>query len=348
MSTDEIDQITVTMLGPSLSGKTTFLLGMYSVLSAGLNNYFLHATDWDQNLDLTEAWDALVDDGLLPPPNEADMVKPYSFVFREHLNPLLSIDWLDYRGGALDDRLRGEDSDTRTLIARLDMSDAVYLVLDGRYLRDPVTPNTIARVRRVTKAQHMTRLLQQTIDNRRKADQPPPAVIILVTKADLVAEARHPADRSVIWDQLVQDVTQVLPVCFLQGITTLVCPVMLGHFGVEETQQVDPQSVQPMGLHRPLLFSLLRYLEGIRLGLNETEAEFRREVGRRELTAANHKPSWWQRSLHLELAEATADARKQADEIAQIAQLASEFHERVARELQGLAVFRDGMRIPNV
>ncbi|GGV29886.1 hypothetical protein [Streptomyces spectabilis] len=348
MSTDDTHQITVTMLGPSLSGKTTFLLGMYSVLSAGLNNYFLHACDPDQDLDLSEAWDALIDDGLLPPPNEADRLKPYSFVFREHFNPLLSIDWLDYRGGALDDRVRGEDSDTSALIARLDLSDAVYLVLDGRYLRDPVTPHTVRRVQRASKAQRMTYLLQESMRNRRKADQPPPAVVVLVTKADLVAEARSPAERAVIWDQLVEDVTKVLPVCFQQGVTTLVCPVMLGHFGAEETQQVDPQTVRPMGLHKPILFSLLRYLEEIRLGLHQTESDFRQEVSRRELAVANHRPTFWRKGRHLEYVEAVVDARQRVEEVAQMARLALEFHTRVARELRGLPVFKDGVKISDV
>ncbi|MFJ5774650.1 hypothetical protein [Streptomyces sp. NPDC093094] len=348
MSTDEIDEITVTMLGPSLSGKTTFLLGMYSVLSAGLDDYFLHATDPDQDLDLSEAWDALVDDGMLPPPTAADQLKSYSFVFREHLNPLLSVDWLDYRGGALDDKVRGEDSDSSTLIARLDLSDAVYLVLDGRYLRDPVTSNTVRRVQRATKAQRMTYFVQQTIDIRRKTGRPYPVIVVLVTKADLVAEARFPTEAGAILDQLVDDVRGVLPICFQPGVTTLVCPVMLGHFGAEENQHVDPQAVRPMSLHKPLLFSLLRYLEEIGLELQETEAELREEVRLREREAADHRPGFWRKGSHLELAEAVRKARKQAEEIARIKQLTREFQERVAHELKDLPVFKDGVRISNV
>src|SRR5690242_3163575 len=105
-------KMTVTMLGPANSGKSTFLLGMYAILSGGDHGYFMHAAEADQDLDLSEAWDALIDDGILPPPTAETFERQYDFVFKYGFSSILEIDWLDYRGGAIADRARFDDSDT--------------------------------------------------------------------------------------------------------------------------------------------------------------------------------------------------------------------------------------------
>lgn len=123
-----IPELTLTAIGTKFSGKSTFLLGMFDILSAGLHGYFMFTEDPDEGIDLQDTWDRLMDLGRLPDPTTK--TKCYRFVFNHGLTPLVTIDWMDYRGGALDDR--GDSSpDVVELRERLNRSDSIYLMLDG-------------------------------------------------------------------------------------------------------------------------------------------------------------------------------------------------------------------------
>src|SRR5262249_54193366 len=156
-------------LGTTGSGKSTYLLGMYAVMSAGLQDYFLYAEDADQDLDLSDAWDLLCDTGELPPANNVDEYREFSFVFKQGVTPLLGIDWMDYRGGAVS--ARGDSAeDVGMLRARLEQSDSVYLVVDGEQLGNWLAdPDSVDQVRRKTKVKQMTTLVQRAIETRAKA-----------------------------------------------------------------------------------------------------------------------------------------------------------------------------------
>ncbi|MFD0635025.1 hypothetical protein ACFQ9X_29295 [Catenulispora yoronensis] len=61
-----VPQAKVTMLGTKGSGKTTYLLGMYAVLSAGVQGHTLVTTDLDDDEDMADAWYELCDNGRVP------------------------------------------------------------------------------------------------------------------------------------------------------------------------------------------------------------------------------------------------------------------------------------------
>jgi hypothetical protein len=157
--------LTITALGNKGSGKTTFLLGMYADLSGGRKGYFLNASDPDVDLSLAGKWEKLLDDGALPPPNQADNI-PYSFLFLDGIQPLLAVDWLDYRGGALDDETGAASQDVPGLHERLNRSDCIYLVVDGGYLVEPVRSSTRAGIMQRAGLRRMTSLLQKAVRER--------------------------------------------------------------------------------------------------------------------------------------------------------------------------------------
>lgn len=245
----DIPSLKVTALGRPGSGKTTFLVGMYADLSAGHDGYFLNATDPDVDLSLAEAWDRLLMDGELPAANAAENVH-YPFVVLEGLNSLLEIDWLDYRGGALDDRTDSGEGDVPQLMDQISESDCVYFVVDGGYLAQPVTPGR--RLGTLTKSglKRMTWLYQDVV--RRTESKPP--IVLLITKAD-----RIPAERRENLEELVDELRDLVPICFTEGVTTMVCPVMLGHFGDGSADKVEPGDIEPHGLQIPIIFVLAEY-----------------------------------------------------------------------------------------
>jgi hypothetical protein len=241
------DRITVTMLGTSKSGKTTYLLGMYATLSAGQDGFFLHADDPDLDLDLSESWDALMDEGLLPPPTPNEP-KTYPFVFKSGLTRLLDIDWLDYRGGAMTDRTTA--SDAERLVSRLAASDSIYLTLDGALLAQGVDERSFLTARRHTKAERMTWFVQNAASKLGRV----PSLVVLVTKFDLVA-ARCP-DGAAAVESAIDAARDILPIAFETGVTALICPVSLGDLGMPVAERVDPTSVAPRWVHKPMLFSM--------------------------------------------------------------------------------------------
>jgi hypothetical protein len=255
---------TVTMIGATGCGKTTYLVGMYASLSQGVADYFLFTEDPDLDLDLSSAWEDISTAGKMPPPNELHPLK-YPFVFRRGLRTVLRFSWEDYRGGAMSDRLADEEaSDAPDLHRRLAISDGIFVVLDGTYLTSPVTPGNKRQLsgRDQTLARRMSTLLDRAVRTRYDENRALPSLVVLVTKADLIRQANPGQSAEQLMNMIVNSARELLPSCFLHGTTTLVCPVQIGVFGADQQGTVEPGQVDPRNLHLPLVFSFLYYLDG--------------------------------------------------------------------------------------
>jgi hypothetical protein len=332
--------LTITALGNSGSGKTTFLLGMYAIMSAGLNGYFLNAPDQDVDLQLAGRWERLLDDGELPPPNPGQLI-PYSFDFLDGLHRLLGIDWLDYRGGALSDQRGAESEDVPVLHARLVVSDSIYLVLDGSYLADPVRHATKAAILRSTGLRRMTSLLQGSVQQRVANGAPPPSLVVLITKSDLVPPARR-ANMAGI----VEDIRQLLPVCFQEGFSTLICPVQLGEFGLTPPEHVPRELIGPQRLHYPIVFSLAEYMRLLSLAAVDAahDARLRQRQAQDDIRA--RRGSLFRRGR---IGDAEAELRAAEDEerdMNTVQEIADGRAKRLYEELPGrLPIFRGGHEV---
>jgi hypothetical protein len=258
--------VTVTMLGTSGSGKSTFMLGMYAILAGGVKGYFAHASH-DEHLQLMDQWDLLYDDGRLPPPTP-ERTRTYRFHFMQGLTPLLGIDWMDYRGGALSDR--ANSADTAEVIKRMVASDCVYLVLDGtvvaewvRSMFEAAVENRglpeLGRLRRKLRVEDMTGMLLRSIDERRQEGKRPPSLVVVITKMDTLATITKLPQHETLG--LIRDyLPDLLPAAHAEGVTTLVQLVQLGDFGTERTDVVDKDSVAPRDLEKPFIFTFLEFL----------------------------------------------------------------------------------------
>lgn len=268
----------LTMLGATNSGKTTFMLGMYNTLAEGMHGYFMFTEDPDQDLDLREEWDALLGNGTLPAATTVQASRYYGFVFNHGFTPLVSIDWMDYRGGAVGDRK--DAADVPVLQQRLAASDSIYLVLDGQKLApwlDGSAPLTA--VKKALGVGRVSTLVQRAVTDRLGSGLPVPSFVVVITKADLLRgpgrTLRSALDRVV--DEALEDLA---PVAFTPDITALVCPVKVGNFGVRQdaAAPVNVSDIDPVGLHRPTIFSLMHYLTE---GMGAREAEQARQAASR-------------------------------------------------------------------
>jgi len=335
--------VTITALGNSRSGKTTFLLGMYAVMSAGLQGYFLNAPDQDVDLDLAGKWERLLDRGELPPPNPGDVI-PYYFDFLDGIQRLLGVDWLDYRGGALDDVRGTESGDVPKLHERIARSDSIYLVLDGSYLADPVNSSTKFTILRRAGLRRMTALLQAGVQQRLDDDgASPPSIVVLITKADLV-----PRQRRSRMDEIVADVQTLLPICFSTGFSTLVCPVQLGEFGLQPPERISTEDIAPRALHKPIIFSLAEYMRllSIAAGNAESQSESQQQAIATEISGLRSGAgAFFRRSAIREAETRLATAIDERGSLSDVQKFAADRASRLFDELSGLPLFRDGHEV---
>ncbi|NEA30709.1 hypothetical protein [Streptomyces sp. SID13031] len=334
--------LTITALGTRGSGKTTFLLGMYAELSAGRKGYFLNATDPDVDLVLAERWDKLLEDGELPPPNLADNI-PYTFLFLDGLSPLLAIDWLDYRGGALSDARGAESGDVAGLQDRLERSDSVYLVIDGGYLVEPVTESTRRDILGRTGLRRMTSLLQNAVQARMKADEPLPSIVILITKADLIPPWRRDS-----LDAVVREVQELIGIGFSQGLSTLVCPVTLGHFGLHPPARVETGDIDPRDLHLPVIYSLAEYMYQLSVaakGAAADAAQTRQALQNRLAALRQGAGALFRRSDIRDAVYQEVIAERDFGSYDAVQQVAAKRADTLFAELDRLPRFRDGVEV---
>lgn len=330
--------LTVTALGNKGSGKTTFLLGMYAHLSAGASGYFLSA-DPDTDIRLADRWDKLLEDGELPPPNLADNIT-YEFRFLDGIKPLLAIDWLDYRGGALEEETGSASGDVAGLHERLKKSDCVYLVLDGGYLVEPVSHATLRGIMRRAGLRRMTLLVQTAVEARTAAKAPPPSLVVLVTKTDLIPPQRRNA--------LEKDIRELLSLCFAEGFTTLICPVMLGRFGLNPDSRVDPRLIAPHNLHLPIIFALAEYMYQLSAGAQQASSASAQRYAalQRDLAAlrAGAGP-FFQRKKIAGTRHLLAEAARERETLSAVQRGAADRAATLFGELGGLQLFRDGIEV---
>jgi Double-GTPase 2 len=296
----------ITMLGTPHSGKTTYLLAMYGMLSLGVGREAIVA-DPNQDYLIAEDWDRLCREGQLPPPT-ADEPQEHRFTFTRDLDQVVvDLEWTDFRGGAMDARVPDDDSsaDTAQLISRMRRSDSIYLVLDGEQLAAAPSDSAAATT---MLTRRMTSLVRSAIRGRQAAGQPPPSLVALITKADrLVAQRRNDEE---IWETMnvtTRRVRSLLPVLSEAGVRALICPVSLGHLGEHRDGKVDPAQIRPLWPEKPVLFSVVAHLDAEHSTWEREQAAAAAEAS--GIVAEQARTRWVERRRRRELETAALAAR---------------------------------------
>jgi len=346
-------EATVTMIGATGCGKTTYMLGMYSVMSAGLSGYYLAAQNLDLDYDLAERWEDMRTYNNFPRPNLIQEPVPYPFFFRDNNQTLVKFAWEDYRGGAMDDR--AHEADSVQLDARLLKSDSIYLTLDGTEFLTGVNDQNIADVRHRTRATRMGPRLSHVFDECDRRDRGYPSLIILVTKSDKIADANPGATQRELLDLVYESASRLVPACFDENRNTMVCPVQVCR------DEIDPVAGQPVrrvsarNVHYPLLYSFLHYLNAHADGLRDSLGSFEQTLAENEERLRALKGQFWapilrskeidQRRLRAEEDEKTRDERRRTLDVTQgkVAKLAAMIEDAIVND--NIAVFENGARL---
>lgn len=348
-----IPEIKLTMLGAPGSGKTTLMHGMYAMLASGVHGYHLFTQDPDDHIDLMQAWRNLYDVGELPDATSTEP-KQYEMAFNHGLEPLLHLDFVDFRGGAGIESGRRADApmDITMLKSRLEESSSIYLVLDGHHVGDwirrgcPAVTQTAGPMEMGIFTRNIVALLQRC----RGEGRPRPSLVVIITKCDVLEEVSgrpHRDAMRVLKER--EHMEKLVPFAFYDGVTAMICPVQLGRFGANAGQTVDHTKVSPIYVHKPLVFSLTHYLteqiaidKGRLSELRDGHAAAQRELDelRRGFGAGFFRGGRIStKSDEIDFTE------ERMDSLQKELGTARERAEQLMGELDGLPIFRDGEEV---
>jgi hypothetical protein len=297
LSGEPLTRMTITMLGVSQSGKSTYILGAYAGLVRGADGCSLHTPDPDAGMGMIRELDALRS-GALPQPT-TDKPVLHEFILTSGSTVLTAIDLTDYRGGAITDVTRGKEADTAQLHRRLLNSDSIFVVLDSTHFREPITPVRLQAVAEATAADRVADLLGKALAERQQTGRWLPSIAVLLTKADLIDERRGSASRG--FAELHSEIRSLLPTVFRPGVVTQVFPVSVGEFGGPANGHAPSLGVDLRNVGAPIIFAVACFLNACQLQIQRQREQVvvsRQPVARvlNELTSRARIIQWFTRA----------------------------------------------------
>ncbi len=241
----------ITLLGTTCCGKTIYLVGMYAAMQEAASEFTLTTNDPNDHKRLIEKWNCLFEDGLARWPISTAFIDDYSFILNYQCQPIMTFDYIDYRGGALIDR--STQSDTQKLFEYVEESDCLFLCVSGEYLKQAIVEENgevnfsvgqkVATRLRLGSIYKAIMPLQQKLN---PTNSNPFPVAIVITKYDLCMERGK--------DAIVQDIRQLFEPLFQpdSGWLVMICPVSLGK---ELATNQDSGEIELINCQYPLLFA---------------------------------------------------------------------------------------------
>ncbi|CAD5990457.1 hypothetical protein PCC9214_05801 [Planktothrix tepida] len=250
------NNIKITMLGASGSGKTSYMVSMYSAMQTGVNGFTLTAKDMDVDLKLTALWEKLVDVKGADrwPQSTYTGVKNYAFELNYGFHPIMGFEWLDYGGDAMSDR--STEQDVQKLVEHTLKSSCLFLCISGEHLSKKADWTTVRQIQ----SNRMSLFIQKIGDQLKPTIKQPFPVAIIITKYDL---CNHRFKRGII-----EDVKQIFQPFFTPDSSwlTMICPVSLGKTLVKDTEY---STIEPVNVHLPIIFAIYSVLRNHGWQLNQ-------------------------------------------------------------------------------
>jgi len=241
MHTSNDNTVRITMLGGSRSGKTCFMMAMYSSMQTGIDGFNFTSKDADADIEFNTAWKKLVirNDEDRWPLGTSETSK-YFFNFNYGDKLLSEFEWNDYRGDALTIG-KATDESVKDLFQIIDRSSCLLICVSGEHLNVKADEET----RVLTDSTRINFLLNQFAINHGLKQEDPFPVAIVLTKYDLCTRNK---------EEVLKDIKQVLfPNLFREGWLVMVCSTTLG---MDLARSKVLGRISPLGSHQPVIFAL--------------------------------------------------------------------------------------------
>lgn len=251
----------ITMLGYAGTGKTCYMLGMYSFMSMGLNGFTLSTQDYDEDIELADQWDVLVENGKWPIGTQEGNEKAYKLDFCYGARPILPFEWLDYRGGAL--KSKSSESDVDKLKNHAKESQCIFLCISGEHLAEEivnssgvVNHNAKAKAARKLQTPRMNKLITEIGEKVQASPNDPFPIAVVITKYDLCMQRGKEA--------VIRDLKELLDFLFTDNSSwlTAIIPVSLGK------DVANGGEINPIAIHLPVVFAVYVHLRNIASQIN--------------------------------------------------------------------------------
>jgi siroheme synthase (precorrin-2 oxidase/ferrochelatase) len=300
-----VSNFKIVMLGTTGAGKTCYMLGMYSVMQIGFRGFSVTAKDLDEDLELSDKWEALVNgQGEDRWPAGNDQPHTYGFNFNYGMRPMIDFEWLDYRGGAMSDK--ATQNDVQVLRNYLKESSCVFLCISGEYLTGEANVMAAARKAKIPAMNFHMVELNKTIN---PSNSKPFPVVIIITKFD---KCIHRSQQEITDDIRVMFDSLFTP---NSGWLVIVCPVSVFN---------DKQEIEAKNVHFPLFFAIYAKLREYYLQQKEV-------IDGKKSTSA--KPSNWLSIFSSSKGESSTpkDSTKELEEIEKKLSLLSQELKKIDR-----------------
>ena len=241
----------LTMIGPSGTGKSCYLYATYFRMLEGVAGFNFNCKDFNQGLDLQDAWDMMLDEGVWPGGNTESTNFDFTCFCRGR--SIGDFEWLDYRGGVLKER-EEKDNDVAKFIQRAQNSDALLVSLPADLILAADSDDLKTKNKWRSVKTRVLALLGKAFEQN-----PDTALIFLITKNDLC----HSSEEGVF---CVREIKTAFARYF-QGTPehVMIAATRLGRFeGEGDAFQQGAKiegNVDPKNVHLPILFPF--YLHAI-------------------------------------------------------------------------------------
>ena len=184
MDSTELDSTQFTMLGLTGSDKTCYLLGMYKRMAGGSKGFSLE-TDDDTDVNLRRRYKRMQDTTLGRErfPAGTDQPDSYKFKLTHGIAPIMSFEWIDYPGGALDEQTTGDIEAFSRLEKHIQNSSSLFICVDGELIQGDDCDEIADNIK-----DNCSETINHFLHKFFQKNNFLPPTAIIVTKADLCKE----------------------------------------------------------------------------------------------------------------------------------------------------------------
>lgn len=235
-----------TILGMSGAGKTCYLLGLYYKMGSGMRGYTI-TTDEDTDVQLRDRYAKLCDSSLGAErfPAGTDNISKYTFDLQYGYNTIMSFDWVDYPGGALDRKNEGNLEEYEDIKKSINESSCLFICVDGSLLVGDDIDEKIDNVKDKCSA-----VINTFFSDYKKSNNRIPPTAIIITKYDL---CKDDTDE----DELCEIIEEAFSAFFVKDddikrIVTII-PVSVGNNIMDND---CGGKLKPINIHLPIFMGI--------------------------------------------------------------------------------------------
>ncbi|WP_406042110.1 TRAFAC clade GTPase domain-containing protein [Succinimonas sp.] len=196
MDNTELDSTQFTILGLTGSGKTCYLLGMYKKMAAGMKGFSL-TTDSDTDVNLRRRYRRMEDQslGINRFPAGTDQPDSYSFTLSHAMESIMSFDWIDYPGGALDEQTSGNLEAFNKLESHIQNSSSLFICVDGELINGDDCDEIAENIK-----DKCSGIINNFLKRYKDKNKFLPPTAIVVTKCDMCQELEDDE-----WEEILRE-----------------------------------------------------------------------------------------------------------------------------------------------